>query len=61
LGWFVIVRVVEVKVAQVTKFGSHDPVDQKGNLQKEKDASVASMANGTEAPSKSSVVQSYYV
>lgn len=36
----------------MTKFGSHDPVDWKANLRKEKEANIASIANGTEAPSR---------
>jgi hypothetical protein len=36
----------------VTKFGRHDLVDWKANLRKEKEANIASMANGTEAPSR---------
>ena len=44
----------------MTKFGSHDLVDWKVNLRKEKEANIASMANGTEAPLKTSTVQSCY-
>ena len=36
----------------MTKFGSHDLVDWNANLRKEKEANIASMANGTEAPSR---------
>ena len=53
---FAIVRVAEAKVAQAMKSGGHDPVDRKRDLQKEKEANIASMINGTEVLLKSSVV-----